>query len=106
MDSNSLGFSASGTNMLFERNFVQNGDDCLTVGNGAKDIIFRSVVVKLSPIHTDLLERDSYCEGGHGLSIGSLGKGGQVADVQNVLSVLHFLYRVLDISCSFSASQD
>ena len=26
-------------------------------------------------------------EGGHGLSIGSLGKGGSVADVQNVLSV-------------------
>lgn len=66
---NTDGFSASGTNMLFERNFVQNGDDCLTVGNGGKDIIFR----------------DSYCEGGHGLSIGSLGKGGQVANVQNVL---------------------
>ncbi|KAJ3574359.1 hypothetical protein NP233_g1824 [Leucocoprinus birnbaumii] len=66
---NTDGFSAGGTNMLFENNFIQNGDDCLTVGNGAKDIVFR----------------DSYCEGGHGLSIGSLGKGGQVADVQNVL---------------------
>ena len=32
--------------------------------------------------------RNSYCEGGHGLSIGSLGKGGQVADVQNVLYVI------------------
>jgi hypothetical protein len=31
--------------------------------------------------------RDTYCEGGHGLSIGSLGKDGQVADVQNVLLV-------------------
>lgn len=75
--------------MLFERNFVQNGDDCLTVGNGGKDIIFRSTVVDLCSIHTDLLERDSYCEGGHGLSIGSLGKGGQVANVQNVLSAPH-----------------
>jgi len=92
--------------MLFERNFVQNGDDCLTVGNGGKDIIFRSAVVKLSPIYTDLLERDSYCEGGHGLSIGSLGKGGQVADVQNVVSVPHFLYRVLDIACLLLTSQD
>lgn len=33
----------------------------------------------------ELCFRDTYCEGGHGLSIGSLGKGGQVADVQNVL---------------------
>ncbi|KAJ3512545.1 hypothetical protein NMY22_g15304 [Coprinellus aureogranulatus] len=66
---NTDGFSAGGTNLLFENNHIQNGDDCLTVGNGAKNIIFRN----------------SYCEGGHGLSIGSLGKGGQVADVQNVL---------------------
>ncbi|KAF7436008.1 hypothetical protein PC9H_002834 [Pleurotus ostreatus] len=64
-----LGFSAGGTNMLFENNWIQNGDDCITVGNGAKNIHFRN----------------AYCEGGHGLSIGSLGKGGQVADVQNVL---------------------
>ncbi|RDB24421.1 putative exopolygalacturonase C [Hypsizygus marmoreus] len=31
------------------------------------------------------IPRNSYCEGGHGLSIGSLGKNGQVSDVQNVL---------------------
>ncbi|KAI0320047.1 pectin lyase-like protein [Amylostereum chailletii] len=66
---NTDGFSAGGTNLLFENNHIVNGDDCLTVGNGAKNIVFRN----------------SYCEGGHGLSIGSLGKGGQVADVQNVL---------------------
>lgn len=29
--------------------------------------------------------RNSFCEGGHGLSIGSLGSGGSVADVENVL---------------------
>lgn len=29
--------------------------------------------------------RDSYCEGSHGLSVGSLGAGGQVASVENVL---------------------
>ena len=63
------GFSAGGTNLLFEKNYIVNGDDCLTVGSGAKNIEFR----------------DTYCEGGHGLSIGSLGKGGSVADVQNVL---------------------
>ncbi|KAM5539945.1 hypothetical protein V8D89_006448 [Ganoderma adspersum] len=63
------GFSAGGTDMLFENNHVQNGDDCLTVGSGAKNIHFRN----------------SYCEGGHGVSIGSLGQGGDVADVENVL---------------------
>ncbi|KAK7449316.1 hypothetical protein VKT23_013459 [Stygiomarasmius scandens] len=66
---NTDGFSAGGTNMLFENNHIVNGDDCLTVGSGAKNVHFRN----------------SYCEGGHGLSIGSLGKGGSVADVQNVL---------------------
>ncbi|KAJ8085226.1 hypothetical protein PM082_004020 [Marasmius tenuissimus] len=55
--------------MLFESNHIENGDDCLTVGSGAKNIHFRN----------------TYCEGGHGLSIGSLGKGGSVADVQDVL---------------------
>ena len=35
------GFSAGGTNLLFESNYVVNGDDCLTVGSGAKDIVFR-----------------------------------------------------------------
>ncbi|THH19377.1 hypothetical protein EW146_g1787 [Bondarzewia mesenterica] len=65
---NTDGFSAGGTSLLFENNYIVNGDDCLTVGNGAKNIVFR----------------DSYCEGGHGLSIGSLGEGGQVAAVQNI----------------------
>jgi len=66
---NTDGFSAGGTNMLFEDNHIQNGDDCLTIGSGGSNIHFRN----------------SYCEGGHGLSIGSLGKGGQVADVHDVL---------------------
>jgi hypothetical protein len=61
--------------MLFEDNFVFNGDDCLTVGSPAKNIHFRN----------------SYCNGGHGLSIGSLGSGGAIADVQDVLYVVHML---------------
>lgn len=73
------GFSASGTNMLFENNHIQNGDDCLTVGNGANGIHFR----------------DTYCEGGHGLSIGSLGKNGQVSSVQNVLIENVVMYNTL-----------
>ncbi|KAF5332966.1 hypothetical protein D9758_018696 [Tetrapyrgos nigripes] len=54
------GFSAGGANMLFENNHIVNGDDCITVGSGAKNIHFRN----------------SVCENGHGLSVGSLGKGG------------------------------
>ncbi|KAK0209211.1 pectin lyase fold/virulence factor [Desarmillaria ectypa] len=66
---NTDGFSAGGTNMLFENNHIVNGDDCITVGSGASNIHFRN----------------SYCEGGHGLSIGSLGKNGAVSNVQDVL---------------------
>lgn len=54
--------------MLFENNTIYNGDDCLTVGSGASNIHFRN----------------SYCNGGHGLSIGSLGKGGAASVVTNV----------------------
>ncbi|KAG6827103.1 hypothetical protein H0H92_013215 [Tricholoma furcatifolium] len=63
------GFSSGGSNMLFENNHVENGDDCLTVGSGSINITFRN----------------SYCANGHGLSIGSLGESGAVANVQNVL---------------------
>ena len=61
--------------MLFEDNIVFNGDDCLTVGSPANNIHFRS----------------SYCSGSHGVSIGGLGVGGDVADVQNILYVLRVL---------------
>ncbi|KAG8764316.1 hypothetical protein FRC12_008200 [Ceratobasidium sp. 428] len=66
---NTDGFGGGGTDLLIENNFIQNGDDCITVGSGANNV------------HV----RNNYCEGGHGLSIGSLGKGGSVASVQNVL---------------------
>ncbi|KAF8312090.1 pectin lyase-like protein [Clavulina sp. PMI_390] len=83
---NTDGFGAGGTNILIEENVIMNGDDCLTVGNGANGIHFRN----------------AYCQGGHGLSIvcgqvffmarhsycalkGSLGSGGSTASVHNVL---------------------
>ncbi|OJA14438.1 hypothetical protein AZE42_08178 [Rhizopogon vesiculosus] len=66
---NTDGFSAGGTNMLFENNHVVNGDDCLTVASGTKNITWTS----------------GYCEGSHGLSVGSLGEGGNVASVEDVL---------------------
>ncbi|CAK5265960.1 unnamed protein product [Mycena citricolor] len=65
---NTDGFSAGGSNILLEKNHIVNGDDCLTVTSGATNITWRN----------------SYCEGGHGLSIGSLGKGGAKAQVDNV----------------------
>ncbi|KAJ7761678.1 pectin lyase-like protein [Mycena metata] len=49
---NTDGFDAHGTNQLFENNYVVNGDDCMTMTNGAVNITFR----------------DAYCEGSHGLS--------------------------------------
>jgi polygalacturonase len=55
--------------MLFENNVVYNGDDCLAITSPANNIHFRN----------------SYCNGGHGLSIGGLGENGVVADVENIL---------------------
>ena len=63
--------------MLFEDNFIVNGDDCLTVRTPAKNIQFRN----------------SYCNGGLGLSIGPLGKWGAAADVQDVLYVVRMLVK-------------
>ena len=51
---------------------MYNGDDCLAVGSPASNIVFRN----------------SYCNGGHGLSIGSLGENGAVAAVENILCVI------------------
>lgn len=47
---------------------VPLGDDCITIGSGT----------------TNVHASNGYCEGGHGLSIGSLGSGGSVAQVNNV----------------------
>ncbi|KZV83749.1 pectin lyase-like protein [Exidia glandulosa HHB12029] len=66
---NTDGFGAGGKNLLIEDNVIMNGDDCVTVGSGGQNVVFRN----------------SYCYGGHGLSIGSLGKGGSVASVHDIL---------------------
>ncbi|CUA67839.1 hypothetical protein RSOLAG22IIIB_03269 [Rhizoctonia solani] len=66
---NTDGFGAGGTNLLIENNHIVNGDDCIAIGNGANNVHFRN----------------NYCEGGHGMSVGSLGKDGSVALVQNIL---------------------
>ncbi|KAJ3785430.1 pectin lyase fold/virulence factor [Lentinula aff. detonsa] len=79
---NTDGFSAGGSNILLESNHVENGDDCVTVGSGAINITVRN----------------SYCANGHGLSIGSLGEGGAVADVENVL-----FENVVMVNCLYAA---
>ncbi|KIK71450.1 glycoside hydrolase family 28 protein [Collybiopsis luxurians FD-317 M1] len=66
---NTEGFIAGGSDMLIENNHVENGDDCIHIDNGASNIHVRNV----------------YCANSHGLSVGSLGEGGSVANVQNVL---------------------
>ncbi|KAI5121311.1 hypothetical protein M0805_003778 [Coniferiporia weirii] len=93
---NTDGFSAGGTDMLFEDNYVVNGDDCLTVGSGAKNIVFRNSYCRSLGKKDSLFASDLLLgEGGHGLSIGSLGEGGSVADVENVLIENNFMKNTL-----------
>ncbi|KZV74089.1 glycoside hydrolase family 28 protein [Peniophora sp. CONT] len=65
---NTDGVDVGGTNITLKGNHIVNGDDCITIGSGT----------------TNVHASDGYCEGGHGLSIGSLGSGGAVAQVNNV----------------------
>lgn len=65
---NTDGFAVGGTDLVVENNYIYNGDDCVTAGNGATNVLFQN----------------NYCEGGHGLSIGSLGSGGAAHYVTNV----------------------
>lgn len=58
----------SGNGVTIQSSRVINGDDCVTINQGGANI--RAV--------------DMYCEGGHGASIGSLGKAGAVANVHNI----------------------
>lgn len=60
-----------GTDILLESNTIYNGDDCLMLGGSAYNVVFRN----------------TYCNGGHGLSIGSLGKGAN-SDVKNITYVI------------------
>ncbi|KAI3595771.1 glycoside hydrolase family 28 protein [Moniliophthora roreri] len=52
-----------------QHNHIENGDDCITIGNKAKNITFK----------------DCHCGLGHGASVGSLGRDGEVTDVQDIL---------------------
>ncbi|KAF9222226.1 glycoside hydrolase family 28 protein [Gyrodon lividus] len=52
---NTDGFDVSGSNLVIQQSTVINQDDCLAINRGSK-IVFQ----------------DNYCNGGHGISIGSI----------------------------------
>ncbi|CAA7262631.1 unnamed protein product [Cyclocybe aegerita] len=67
---NTDGFNLSGQNITIDGYYGHNGDDCVSVINGARDIV----------------AMNGYCGfSSHGLSIGSLGRNGAEHTVQNVL---------------------
>lgn len=67
---NTDGFNMSGQNITLDGYYGHNGDDCVSVVNGARNI----------------LAKNGYCGfSSHGLSIGSLGRGGAVQTVANVV---------------------
>ena len=67
--------------MLFENNVIFNGDDCVAIISPTNNLHFRN----------------SYCNGGHGLSVCSLGRNGVAADVQNVLYVIQTLEKSMSL---------
>ncbi|PPQ63463.1 hypothetical protein CVT24_004995 [Panaeolus cyanescens] len=65
-----VSFNLSGRNITVDGYYGHNGDDCISVINGARDIV----------------AKNGYCGfSSHGLSIGSLGRNGAEHTVQNVL---------------------
>ncbi|KAG8732497.1 hypothetical protein FRC10_000888 [Ceratobasidium sp. 414] len=67
---NTDGFNLSGQNITLDGYWGENGDDCVSVVNGARNIV----------------AKNGYCGfSSHGLSIGSLGRGGAYQTVANVL---------------------
>ncbi|KAG2366110.1 glycoside hydrolase family 28 protein [Suillus spraguei] len=62
---NTDGFDVGGSNLIIQNSTVLNQDDCLAVGRG-----------------TNITFADNYCEGGHGISIGSISSNAVVSDVE------------------------
>ncbi|KAG8808731.1 hypothetical protein FRC17_003805 [Serendipita sp. 399] len=67
---NTDGFNVGGTNITIDGYYGNNGDDCVSIINGAKNVV----------------AKNGYCGfSSHGLSIGSLGSNGQNSQVSNIL---------------------
>ncbi|KAJ2915343.1 hypothetical protein MD484_g5079, partial [Candolleomyces efflorescens] len=67
---NTDGFNVSGQNITIDGYQGDNGDDCVSVINGARDVVAQNGFCGFSS---------------HGLSIGSLGRNGAEHTVQNIL---------------------
>ncbi|KIY61614.1 glycoside hydrolase family 28 protein [Cylindrobasidium torrendii FP15055 ss-10] len=67
---NTYGINVSGHNITIDGYYGHNGDDCISVINGARDVVAQNGFCGFSS---------------HGLSIGSLGKNGANQTVENVL---------------------
>ena len=68
--SNTDGIGISGTNVTIDGYYGLNGDDCINITDGGRNIV----------------AKNGYCGfASHGLSIGSLGEGGSTANVANIL---------------------
>ncbi|KAG2128451.1 glycoside hydrolase [Suillus cothurnatus] len=62
---NTDGFDVVGDNLVIQKSIVFNQDDCLAINMG-----------------TNITFADNYCEGGHGISIGSISSNVVVSDVE------------------------
>ncbi|CAO3703077.1 unnamed protein product [Rhizopus stolonifer] len=67
---------ASSKNIVFKDSFLSVGDDCAAINGGTSNITISNVI----------------CNGGHGFSVGSLGKGGKTDTVSGV--------RISDSTCN------
>ncbi|CAK8571451.1 unnamed protein product [Lathyrus sativus] len=59
---------ASSTHIVIQKSVISTGDDCVAINSGSQFINITDV----------------YCGPGHGISVGSLGKGGSYATVEDV----------------------
>lgn len=67
---------SSSSNIVFQNSELNVGDDCTAINGGVKNITLKHIT----------------CNGGHGFSVGSLGKGGKTETVKTV--------RVLNSVCN------
>ncbi|XP_050892428.1 probable polygalacturonase At3g15720 [Lathyrus oleraceus] len=59
---------SSSTHIVIQQSVISTGDDCVAINSGCEFINITDV----------------YCGPGHGISVGSLGKGGSYASVENI----------------------
>jgi galacturan 1,4-alpha-galacturonidase len=90
---NTDGFDVAGNNVIIQKSTVLNQDDCLAIKMG-KNITFA----------------DNYCEGGHGISIGSIPSNVVVSDIEisgnNVVGSAYSFRIKTDTSATNSAVQN